>query len=350
MSTKRPPVEPLSRPAWDRIEAGVFARLDRGEHLLASVDRSPTFSPARLLPMRGWAMAGALAAAASVVLWWRVGAIDEVEPMAQQTVQVAPGPAPMARHESRIVTTDAPTETTLGEAVITLAAHSDVNVAGSDAEGWLVRLDAGQVDCKVAPRNGRPPFVVQGGDTRVTVVGTRFRVARRGDESRVGVTEGHVQVDSGATHVLLGPGENWPSGDPSDDRAGEPSDRATEPGLAPALEPTLPEPKEKATGRRAQPRSSRSTSAYVVATRAQQRFERAARLEAKDPAAALALYQQLARGKGPWAANALYAQARLELERDRPQLAKPLLSRYLERYPQGLNAADVRKLLEHIEK
>lgn len=335
MSTKRPPVEPLSRPAWDRVEAGLFARLDRGEHLIASVDRSPT-----VLHARRWALAGALAAAASVALWWRIGASDlapEVAPLAQQTVQVAPSPAPVARHESRIVTTDAPTETTLGEAVITLAAHSDVNVAGSDAEGWLVRLDAGQVDCTVAPRHGRPPFVVQGGETRVTVVGTRFRVARQGEASRVGVTEGRVQVDSGAVHVLLGPGDNWPSQGASAEPSLEPS---AEPSLEPSLEPEPP-------ARRA---VRRSTSDYVVATRAQQRFERAARLEAKDPAAALALYQQLARGKGPWAANALYAQARLELERGRPERARPLLSRYLERYPQGLNSADVRKLLEQVEK
>lgn len=393
MSTKRPPVEPLSRPAWDRVEAGVFARLDRGEHLIPSIDRSPAF-----MHTRRWALAGALAAAASVALWWQLGSGDELAAVAGQTEQVAPHPAAVARHEARIVTSDAPTETTLGESVLTLAAHSDVSVAGSDAEGWLVRLDAGRVDCEVAPRHGRPPFVVQGGETRVTVVGTRFRVARRGDESRVGVTQGHVQVDSGSTHVLLGPGENWPSSDigndigndigsdpssdpkadldpdpstvpnddpsgdpsrdpgtdPSDDQAGESHDPAigprSVPGLAPALEPNRIEPVEEPMGRRAEPRRTRNRSAYVVATRAQQRFERAARLEAKDPAAALALYQQLGRGKGPWAANALYAQARLELERGRPQLAEPLLRRYLERYPKGLNSADVRKLLTHMEE
>jgi hypothetical protein len=345
MSTKRPPVEPLSRPAWDRIEAGVFARLDRGEHQLASIDRSPTFLQTGLSPVRRWAMAGALAAAASVALWWQLGSSDlipEATPLAQQAVDVAPSPASVARHESRIVTTDAPTETTLGEAVLTLAARSDVSVAGSDAEGWLVRLDAGQVDCNVAPRHGRPPFVVLGGETRVTVVGTRFKVVRSGDESQVGVTEGHVQVDSGATHVLLGPGETWSSGAPSGIGAETPSD-------APSIEPTVTEPMEKPQGR-AEGRSRRSKSATIVAPRAQQRFERAARLEAKDPAAALALYRQLAREKGPWAANALYAEARLELEHGRPQLAKPLLRRYLERYPQGLNAADVRKLLGDIEE
>jgi ferric-dicitrate binding protein FerR (iron transport regulator) len=337
MSLKRPPVEPLSRPAWDRVEAGVFARLDRGEHLLPSVDHdAPSFGHApfglaAIGPARRWVLGGALAAAASLALFWRFGpAHDEAAPNLDVAQAVSAPAAP--RHEARIVSTDAPTETTIGEAVITLAAHSDVAVAGSDADGWLVRLDAGQVDCKVAPRRGRPPFVVQAGEAKVSVVGTRFTVTREGSTARVSVSEGKVQVDSGSTHVLLGPGDSWPG---------------SEPEATPAVAPVEPEhadepaPGETVRGKRA---------AYVVAPRAQQRFERAARLEAKDPKAALSIYQQLARGKGPWAANALYAQARLELERGRPQRAEPLLRRYLERHPQGMNAGDVRKLLAQIEQ
>jgi hypothetical protein len=321
MSTKRPPVEPLSRPAWDRVEAGVFARLDRGEHLIANVKAVPT-----PIHARRWLMAGAFAAAASLALWWRVDAIDEPAPLAQLAQPAAPA---VARHEARIVSTDAPTETTLGEARITLAAHSDVSVAGSDAEGWLVRLATGEVDCTVAPRQGRPPFVVQAGLTKVSVVGTRFTVARTGAGARVDVTEGHVQVDSAEGHVLLGPGDSWPKAEPE----------------APAeVEPEAPADIDELDD---QPRGKSSS---LSPSRAQQRFERAARLEAKNPAAALGIYQQLSRGKGPWAANALYAQARLELERGRPERAKSLLGRYLERHPRGLNAADVRNLLDRIEK
>jgi hypothetical protein len=340
MSSKRPPVEPLSRPAWDRVEAGVFARLDRGEHLLPSVDHdAPTFGHApfglaAIGPARRWALAGALAAAASLALFWRFGPAHDEAAQNLDVAQTAPTAiaAPAApRHEARIVSTDAPTETTLGEAVITLAAHSDVAVAGSDADGWLVRLDAGQVDCEVAPRRGRPPFVVQAGEAKVSVVGTRFTVTREGSAARVSVSEGQVQVDSGSAHVLLGPGDSWPG------------ELEATPDIAPV------EPEQADEPARAEPvRGKRA--AYVVTPRAQQRFERAARLEAKDPKAALSIYQQLARGKGPWAANALYAQARLELERGRPQRAEPLLRRYLERHPQGMNAADVRKLLAQIEQ
>ena len=145
MSTKRPPVEPLSRPAWERVEAGVFARLDRGEHLVASLDSPPALSfPRRWIVGGALAAAGSLAAAASFALWIRTSAPEDVAPIAPQVAVQAPiaAPAP-SRHEARIVSTDAPTETTLGGAVITLAAHSDVNVSGSDAEGWLVRPPGG---------------------------------------------------------------------------------------------------------------------------------------------------------------------------------------------------------------
>ena len=314
MSARRPPIEPLSRPAWDRVEAGLFARLERGEHLVPSQSATGDASPTALLSRRrAWGLAGVFAAAAAIALWWQVGSSAPDAPVAQPT------PAPI--HEARIATTDAPTQTTLGESVVVLAAHSDVNVAGSDAAGWHVRLESGQVDCQVAPRHGRPPFVVQAGATRVTVVGTRFSVTRSGDAAVVSVTEGHVQVDSEAAHVLLGPGESWPKAEPSEEPLVLPADD----GASLRVEP---------------PPSGKAVP------RAQQRFDRAARLESKNPRAALGIYHDLARGKGPWAANALYAEARLELELGHAERGERLLRRYLERYPRGLNAADVQKLLQ----
>jgi hypothetical protein len=314
MNAKRPPIEPLSRPAWERVEAGVFAQLDRGEH-----HRPPSVeAPAAVLPRRsGLWLAGVFAAAASLAVWWRVDASHEVARVAQHQPAEASG--------ARIVTTEAPTQTTLGESVLVLAAHSDVNVSGSDAAGWSVRLESGEVDCRVAPRQGRPPFVVQAGAARVTVVGTRFSVRRAGAVAHVSVTEGSVQVDSGNEHLLLGPGESWPKLEPSAPL--EPVEEAAEPiDAEPPAGPSKARP------------------------RAQQRFDRAARLESKDPRAALAIYQDLARGRGPWAANALYAEARLALELGHPKRAGRLLRRYLTRHPRGLNAPDVRKLLERIER
>jgi transmembrane sensor len=183
----------------------------------------------------------------------------------------------------------------------------------------LVRLEAGRIDCEVAPRLGRPAFVVEVAETRVTVVGTRFSVARTGEHVSVNVREGHVRVSSGGAEVLLGAGERWP-----------------EPASGSQLSAPVKESARVAAGRAPSP-SARADSA-------QRRFERAARLEASDPSAAIAIYAELARRAGPWAANALYAQARLEMERGRPERARPLLQRYLRRHPKGLNVSDVRAL------
>ncbi len=331
MSTKRPPIEPLSRPAWERVEAGLFARLDRGEHLGEPLSVPSVEEPAAVSPRRRvWWLAGAFAAAASVALWWSVESSNDVVPVAQ----TVPAEMPAAR----IVSTDSPTRTTLGESVLVLAAHSEANVSGSDTAGWSVRLESGEVDCQVAPRQGRPPFVVQAGATRVTVVGTRFSVERVGAEARVRVAEGRVQVDSGESHVLLGAGELWPKLELPDAAPPEPSKEDTQLSEPELSEPELSETKP--------PASARASKARPPAP---QRFDRAARLESKEPRAALAIYHDLARGSGPWAANSLYAAARLELELGHPRRAERLLRRYLTKYPQGLNAPDVRKLLERIE-
>jgi hypothetical protein len=77
----------------------------------------------------------------------------------------------------------------------------------------------------------------------------------------------------------------------------------------------------------------------------QDRFERAARLEDSDPEGALSIYDQLSREHGEWAANALFAAARLELERKHTAAARHLLESYLARFPQGGNAEDARELL-----
>jgi hypothetical protein len=327
---RKSPVEPLSRPAWERVEAGVFARLERGEHL-----NVPKAVPTRRVPVQIWAGAVALAAAAAFLLWWRLelpnapggGADarkDEATPVAHMPAQ------PRREETAHIVTAGDSTRTTLGEATLTLAAASDVHVSGSDTDGWLIGLEAGQVDCEVAPRRGRPPFVVRAGETRVTVVGTRFTVTREGFGARVKVREGHVQISSGAIQLSLGPGEEWP----------EPPVVTT-----PSASPVDGSPIVGAD--KAAKHSKKVRRAHEVPQAAQQ-FEKAARLEAGDPRAALDIYRKLASGKSRWAANALYAQARLEFEMGRRKSAQVLLQRYLQRYPKGLNSTDVETLLKRI--
>jgi hypothetical protein len=318
------PVEPLSRPAWERVEAGLFARLDRGEH-----SRVPMPEPAPRVPVPIWASAMTFAAAAAFLLWWSfkppAAMTEEVVARTDEPAEVAQVVPPAARSSTHIVTTGAPTRTTIGEATLTLAAESDVHVSGSDADGWLVRIEAGEVDCEVAPRRGRPAFVVQAGETQVTVVGTRFTVTREGFGAHVAVREGQVRVMSGATQLSLGPGEEWP------------------------VIPLVSVPRDDADIDAPVPvRKKGRTPQHALDVAG--RFERAARLEAEDPRAALKIYRSLAGGKGRWAANALYAQGRLELELGRRKAARAVLQRYLARHPNGLNKADVQSLLERSSK
>jgi hypothetical protein len=82
----------------------------------------------------------------------------------------------------------------------------------------------------------------------------------------------------------------------------------------------------------------------------QRRFETAASLEVRDPEAALRIYAELSTGGDAWAANALFASARLEAERERQDRARALLETYLRRFPRGANAADARALLTKLDR
>lgn len=77
-------------------------------------------------------------------------------------------------------------------------------------------------------------------------------------------------------------------------------------------------------------------------------FERAASLESANAPLALALYLSLAGGEDAWAANALYAAARLEIDRGLRDTGAEHLAEYLVRFPAGENAVDVRGLRQSI--
>lgn len=333
-------VEPLTQRAWERVEARVFDLIEQGELM-----RPAEATSRAVLKTPLWIGAAALLAAACVLLYSR---FDAAPSLALHSVEASGAPAASPRTDradppvvappaddaslparamtetTRIVTTGAPTETSIGEAKLTLAAHSDMSFSGSDMIGWLVRIERGQIDCHVAPRHGRPPFVVQAGDTRVSVVGTQFSVSRDGDAVAVSVREGHVRLSSGALELMLGPGEQWPA--PVHGLASNASRRP----------------------RASVPAHSKKGPVAAASNRERDRFEQAAHLEASDPDAALALYGDLARGRGDWSANALYAEARLEFERGAFANARPLLERYLRRHPDAINAGDVRYLLRKI--
>jgi len=313
-------IEPLSRAGWDRVESKLFASLDQGEHLAPP----PAEDGARkLFRLRVGGLATAVAAAAAALLFLKGYPGSQEPPVADRELAPAsaPGPQPQASAQafladgSRIETTTAPVQSTIGDSILDIADHSSLRVSGNDEQGWLVDLDSGRVDCRVAPRRGRPPFAVQAGETRVTVVGTRFSVERRDEGARVVVQEGIVRVQSREQSVLLSPGQSW-----SVDAVPEPAAPAQRPARRPAAAETSAE---------------------------QRRFERAAHLEATDPQAALRIYRELDR-HGAWSANALYARGRLELASGQPR-GRQDLRLYLKRYPKGPNAEDVRALLRQAD-
>lgn len=96
------------------------------------------------------------------------------------------------------------------------------------------------------------------------------------------------------------------------------------------------EPVPSATPSRSRPPRERRPSRSI--------YEAAARLEPARPTAAIALYEKLETGSGSWAANALFAHARLEADLGHRAEAMQLLARYLSRFPTGPNASDARDL------
>jgi hypothetical protein len=316
----KPPIEPLSQRTWQAIEARVFEELER-------LGPPPVPSAGRATPKLAIGLA-ALALAASVFALLQNTALQSSQSTIQEQSARGPAVAPalgspqpepalVAPAEApHFVTTAAPAEAHLGDSRVRIAEQSDVRIEGNDDVGWRVLLERGEVSCEVAPRGQRPPFVVSAGDVAVRVVGTRFAVFRRASGTRVQVEAGHVQVEHAGTTVLIGPGESWPAN-------------------GAAASPLPPR---------------RAARARVAAQRleSQREFERAAQLESSDPAQALAAYRHLSQGRGAWAANALYARARLLLDGGQSAAARSLLTHYVAKYPAGANAADARRLLESL--
>jgi TolA-binding protein len=77
-------------------------------------------------------------------------------------------------------------------------------------------------------------------------------------------------------------------------------------------------------------------------------YDRLAALEPRSPDAALTGYLALARGTSRWADPALFAAARLAVDRH-DRRAETLLGIYLQRFPGGANAADARQLLSRLK-
>jgi outer membrane biosynthesis protein TonB len=363
------PVEQLSEVGWQRIERRLFAGgAIRPTEAAASTAQPRT--PGRRM-LAGVAVAAvAIAVAAVALLVW---------PGGERAHRGAAAPAhqaePAIRAPSRIVTEGSPSAVSVGDVALEVAARSALLVDDDRWGALLVVLERGEVTCRVAPRAGRPPVVVHAGDARIEVVGTAFAVTRIGDSARVVVYEGVVEVVQAGRRHRVAAGETWPgTGEappparaPTRPEQTRPEQTRREPTrpeqTKPAhtrREPTRPEqtkpghtrrePTRRESTRPERPRSSAPSKPPGAAAPPpdKARYERAASLESSDPSGAIAIYDDLARGGGAWAANALFAQARLEVELGHLERARRLLESYITRYPRGANAEDARQLLRRV--
>jgi hypothetical protein len=351
-----PPIEPLSDLAWSRIERGLWSRMDAAP-ATERAERAPR--PRRWIWIAAPAFAAAAAAAAAIV----IGADG--------------GSAPReAAETARLVSGAAPTTLTYGD--VHLALDADSAVVMERKRGAV--LEHGAAWFTVAPRGERPAFVVTAGDTLVRVVGTKFRVARSGEEAAVQVEHGTVEVQFRGATTRLGEGQAWTSKEPTTVTplrvagATEPVgpaetgeieiDPAPEAAPAPAptgVEPKRPtKPERPASGSRTapapeaapapepapEPAPTTPSTQPAPADADAARYRQLEQLEVRNPKAAIDGYLALSRGTSRWAERALFAAARLSADRKESR-ARILLEMYLTRFPDGANVHDARKLLDH---
>lgn len=307
-----PEIEPLSDVAWRRIERRVFDELDR-------MSQTRRHGPALSAPPRSRWQRPALAMGGVAVL--AAAALFLLMPRSS-------GEAPW----QRVITGESRTQISLDRGLLDVEPGSALRIQDSGHRGVVVVLEKGGVHCAVTPDPQKPPFTVKAGDVRVEVVGTRFSVTRWGQSARVVVEHGtvHVFYDNREEAVLRA-GDEWP-------QDGDLADGAVAPGTPGSLHAGEVEAEEGAA-------ETGPPAGISWGTWAKSQYEKAAGLEAARPDAALAIYRMLAKGDGAWAANALFAQGRLELDRGDREAALVTLRDYLRRFPDGLNALDAQALI-----
>ncbi len=308
---KPPPIENLSELSWKRMEQSLERKLDE------CADAEGADRPVKnRLP---WVAGGSLlvAAAASLALW-----------LASNTTTKS-AKAPAAESVSEVFTGESSTEVRIAGATVEVQPYSEVTVEQKGAE-IAFHLRDGGIRLDVDPRDHRQPATVVAGDVRIEVVGTEFAVYRNANETQVVVYEGLVAVNLRGTRDLVKAGERWQS-----------STRTQITPLSVEAEPEAELPAATTAQNHQAKRTERPSTRAL--------FEEAATKEHTESAEALRLYRLAAKGSGPWAANALFAQARLLLAEGRSEKAKTLLLRYLDRFPSGANATDVQSLLKGLQ-
>lgn len=168
-------------PSWDA---------DRLEHNLSRVHARR----ARQRTRAAWGGAVVVVSAAALLLLFVFGRKAAVLPQV---------PAPVV---AAAVATS-PKTTFADGSVARVSDDGELRVLVATPEHIEALLTTGAADFEVTKHAGRE-FVVLAGSVRVKVVGTRFRVERSGERTRVSVAEGKVEVREGDVRSYLEAGES----------------------------------------------------------------------------------------------------------------------------------------------
>lgn len=298
-----PALEPLTQEAWKRIERDVFAALDADPS--AVTPPAVVAAPPRPQAHKRWggvALVATLAAAAGLALFLNRSGDSESE----------------SSSLTHIETADAPVELNIAGSQIVVDSNSAA-LYGNFGGTVQVVLESGSVRCDVSPRTGDELFIVHAADVEVRVVGTAFEVARHSGAVSVSVERGEVEVCRGAVCSRLKAGDSWPK------------------RIVAAAPPVAVETTERPERRKVKKHKSVRKSSVSEA-----RYNRAMRLQRKDPAAAIALLRAIADGpERRWAAPSVYALGQIYAARGDARKARHWFNKYLKRYPSGQNREDV---------
>jgi transmembrane sensor len=116
-------------------------------------------------------------------------------------------PPALALAPSTTLAAKNPTTTFADGSVARVAEGAELVVESASAELIEAVLVSGAADFEVTGNPNRQ-FVVMAGPVSVRVVGTRFRVERDGERTRVAVSEGRVEVREGGLTTFLEAGES----------------------------------------------------------------------------------------------------------------------------------------------
>lgn len=302
----------------------------------------------RLRFLLGGSVVAASAAAAAVVftLGWLqkpdVAKVGEPSPVDRGSVEGQPflpgGRVAATAERTRVIEFDTGTRMTLGrEAELEYRAGSGVRRFG------LLR---GELELSVSKLSAGHRFVVETPDAEVEVRGTVFQVeianpeTNCGAQTRVAVSEGVVEVRSGARKVVLSAGESWPQGCGEDtllQNGSQPSTRNDERGRA---------NDDARASDDTRPRSEASTTAQRL-TEQNDLFAEAviARRQGRSVDAVAAYDRLIARFPGgPLVESATVERIRILKSLD-PNRAREHARRYLTRFPNGFARTEMEGLV-----